>query len=590
MPKKEFYILLFLILFSFPSFAKDEVDYVYTSSGKVAGYIENKVINFDDIPYAKPPVGELRWKAPRDLLTPTNIIEPKDNNFCIQEPSSMGGAPGENFFAGKEDCLYLDIKIPNKKSSNLLPVMFWIHGGGNTSGLKDLYDYSKMVHRHDVIVVTINYRLGALGWFSHPSIQGNQQGIDKTSNFGTLDIIQALKWVNNNIESFGGDSNNITIFGESAGGHNVLSLLVAPQAKGFFQKAISQSGYTTSISIEQGYAADKSSPIFNHTSSEVIKRLIPNFANLSSLDIQKTLLELPVEEFFGEYSDKSNLELPLLMNDGIVIPYEGLEKALANQKYVSNVPLIAGSNRDEVKLWIGTAEYFVKLDYSILGSALGIPRLTLRDENAFEAFNYYRSEAWKIRGVIEPLSSLNRAGNNNTYAYRFDWDDHRRFIVADFKKLIGASHGTEISLVTGNNKLVEGYGFFIYPAGLSKRFISKNMMKFWSNFAKEGRPGNSTNNIEWTSYNYLNNTKDYMILDNKRNMKMEYSQTSYKNLIQELNVDSRINELERCVILYQIGTFVGNDIFDVISNYANFSCTKSKAQEFLRQNSSFISY
>ena len=140
-------------------------------------------------------------------------------------------------------------------------------------------------------------------------------------------------------------------------------------------------------------------------------------------------------------NDKSNLELPLLMNDGIVIPYEGLEKALANQKYVSNVPLIAGSNRDEVKLWIGTADYFVKLDYSILGSVLGIPRLTLRDENAFEAFNYYRSEAWKIRGVIEPLSSLNRAGNNNTYAYRFDWDDHRRFIVADFKKLIGASHG-----------------------------------------------------------------------------------------------------------------------------------------------------
>ena len=115
--------------------------------------------------------------------------------------------------------------------------MFWIHGGGITSGLKDLYDYSKMVHRHDVIVVTINYRLGALGWFSHPSIQGNQQGIDKTSNFGTLDIIQALKWVNNNIESFGGDSNNITIFGESAGGHNVLSLLGGAAGKGLFSKS-----------------------------------------------------------------------------------------------------------------------------------------------------------------------------------------------------------------------------------------------------------------------------------------------------------------------------------------------------------------
>ena len=111
----------------------------------------------------------------------------------------MGGAPGEGILSGTEDCLYLDIKTPKKKSSELLPVMFWIHGGGNTSGLKDLYDYSTMVNRHDVIVVTINYRLGAFGWFTHPSIQGNQVGVDKTSNFGTLDIIEALKWVNKNI-------------------------------------------------------------------------------------------------------------------------------------------------------------------------------------------------------------------------------------------------------------------------------------------------------------------------------------------------------------------------------------------------------
>ena len=168
----------------------------------------------------------------------------------------MGGAPGEGILTGSEDCLYLDIKTPKKKSSELLPVMFWIHGGGNTSGLKDLYDYSTMVNRHDVIVVTINYRLGAFGWFTHPSIQGNQEGLDKASNFGTLDIIQALKWVNENIELFGGDSNNITIFGESAGGHNVLSLMVAPQAKGLFQKAISQSGYTTSTSTKKAFAIE----------------------------------------------------------------------------------------------------------------------------------------------------------------------------------------------------------------------------------------------------------------------------------------------------------------------------------------------
>ena len=179
-----------------------------------------------------------------------NIILPKDDNFCIQRPSGLGGAEGDGYFTGSEDCLYLDIKAPYKSNENL-PVMFWIHGGGNTSGLKDLYDFSKMVKRHDVIVITINYRLGPFGWFTHPAIQDFQDGIDKTSNFGTLDIISALEWVQSNIKLFGGDPNNVTIFGESAGGHNVLSLLVSKYAKGLFHKSIVQSGYTTSISPEE---------------------------------------------------------------------------------------------------------------------------------------------------------------------------------------------------------------------------------------------------------------------------------------------------------------------------------------------------
>ena len=590
MPKKKLYILIFFLLSSPEIEAKEILGYIPTSSGKVQGYLENKVINYDDIPYAEPPIGNLRWKAPREVLDSDVIIEKKDNNFCIQEPSSMGGAPGEGILTGSEDCLYLDIKTPKNKPLESLPVMFWIHGGGNTSGLKDLYDYSEMVHMHNVVVVTINYRLGAFGWFTHPSIQDNQKGLDKTSNFGTLDIIQALKWVNKNIELFGGDPNNITIFGESAGGHNVLSLMVSPLAKGLFHKAISQSGYTTSTPINEAFAIKETHPTFNHTSSEVVKRLFDNHEDLSSAVLYKKLIELSAEEFFSEYSDKSNLEVPLLTNDGIVIPLEGLEMALGNTAYINDIPFIAGSNRDEVKLWIGTAEYFVKLDYSLLGSILGIPRINLKNEDAFEAFNYYRSEAWKVRGVIEPISSLNKAGNNNTYAYRFDWDDHRRFIVADFKKLIGASHGTEISLITGNNKLVEGYGFLIYPNGPSKRFISKNMMKFWSNFAKHGKPGSSSNAIKWDLYNHSNDSKHFMILDNKKNMKMEYSQTTYKSLVEELNNDNRVNELERCVILYQMGTFVGNDIFDNISQHANFSCKRSVAKKFLEDNAGFISY
>ena len=142
------------------------------------------------------------------------------------------------------------------------------------AGLKDLYDFSSMVKKHDVIVVTINYRLGPFGWFTHPSIQDLQEDLDKTSNFGTLDIIAALEWVKLNILLFGGDPNNVTIFGESAGGHNVLSLLVAKQAKGLFHKAISQSGYTTSFSKKEAFKQTKKSSTSKHTSWNIVNKII----------------------------------------------------------------------------------------------------------------------------------------------------------------------------------------------------------------------------------------------------------------------------------------------------------------------------
>ena len=580
------YKISLLAIFLMPAdlFSNDNLE-IYTSSGSVVGLITNKVISWDDIPYAEPPVGELRWKAPRDFKNDRNVIRPKNDNFCVQEPSTLGGAEGNDEIVGTEDCLYLDIKAPTKKSENLLPVMFWIHGGGNISGLKDIYDFSTMVKKHDVIIVSINYRLGPFGWFTHPSIQNKQNGLDKTSNFGTLDIIKALEWVNKNIILFGGDPSNVTIFGESAGGHNVLSLLVAPQARGLFHKAISQSGYTTSVDLVSAYKQD-SKTTYTHTSEFTVNELLK--INYEGKDIYSFLKDLSAYDFFRSYLGKYNSEIPLLTNDGIVIPTIGLKKALGTKDMLNNVPLIAGSNRDEVKLWIGLAEYFVEVDFSIIGSIFGIPRVKLKDEDSFEAFNYFRSAAWQLRGVIEPLSSLHAAGNYQTYSYRYDWDDHRKFFIADFQKLFGAAHATEIPLLSGNNKLVGDYGFLLYPIGPSKKFTSKNMMRFWTNFAKFGEPGESSNKIKWEKYSP--DRKNFIILDRKRNMKVIEISSSYKELIEELNEDTRVNNIEKCVILYQMGSLVGNDIFDKLIKYATFSCKKSDAIIFLDDNDSFIEY
>jgi para-nitrobenzyl esterase len=562
---------------------------IKTSSGIINGVNSSGVVSWNDIPYAQPPIGNLRWMAPRPINNSDKLISfSSKENFCVQEPSTLGGADGNTIIVGSEDCLYLDIKAP-KDINKALPVMFWIHGGGNTTGRKDIYDFSKMVRKHDVIVVTINYRLGPLGWFTHPSIQENQDGIDKTSNFGTLDIIQALKWVNANIKNFGGDKNNITIFGESAGGHNVLSLLVSPLAKGLFHKAISQSGYTTSISPENAFKQEETSDTSSYTSDEFIKKIASKGLLNESISLRDNLLGLNVNQIYSEYLDVSNQNIPLLTNDGIVIPAIGLKESLSKNKYVNKVPVIAGSNRDEVKLWLGSARYFVSLEYSFIGKILKIPKVKLKNKNAFESFNYYRSSAWQIRGVDEPLSALKDSGINELYAYRYDWDDHRQYLVANFKEIIGAAHATEIPLLTGNNKLVGDYGFFIYPRGPSKRFTSRNMMKFWTNFAKTGSPGFSTNGIEWKKY-FHENKKSYLVIDNKKNLKMESLVPNFENLVNDLAKDDNLSSLEKCVVLFQMGTYVGLDIYEDLEKIYTKKCDANKSMQFLNDNASFIDY
>tara|TARA_B100000795_G_scaffold165773_1_gene124697 strand:+ start:49 stop:1830 length:1782 start_codon:yes stop_codon:yes gene_type:complete len=589
-------ILIFALLFNIILEATDTE--IKTSSGISNAYKSSGVYNWDDIPYAKPPVGDLRWKAPRDIANSDKVLLAKDNNFCVQRPSGMGGSEGDGDFSGTEDCLYLDVKAPKNLSKKSLPVMFWIHGGGNTSGFKDLYDFSKMVKRHDVIVVSLNYRLGPFGWFTHPAIQDLQFGLDKTSNFGTLDIIKALEWVQTNISLFGGDPENVTIFGESAGGHNVFSLLASQEAKGLFHKAISQSGYTTSIKVEGAYKQDTYSSTSSHASFNIVNRILEKNvtnlgqANLEKSELRKILLGLSAEDFFSHYAERPSYEeIPLLTADGVVIPAIGLREALSNKQHLNIVPTIAGSNRDEVKLWLASAEYFADLKYSPIGSIFGIPKIEINNKPAFEIFSKYRSSAWKLRGVDGPLRSLKNAGNNNLYAYRYDWDDHRRLIIADFKVLIGAAHATEIPLLTGDTKLTAGYGFLLYPKGPSKHFLSKNMMKFWTNFAKNGKPGKSTNSIEWLPYKSLKNANSsFMVLDNRKNLKMKSDNISFGSLAKDLYKESAVTDLEKCVVLLQMYTFVGDDFYNnYINNYPG-DCDRDDSEKFLKDNASFIDY
>ena len=257
-----------------------------TLNGVVIGFSEpNNTDCWRGIPFAKPPVGKLRWKAP---LPPDNwddTLEALESCIpCTQYGSPLASVPKKQYgsVVGSEDCLYLNIWAPHFAPKDVptgndgLPVMVWIHGGGNSVGHGGGYTGKYLAEEQRVIVVTINYRLGPFGWFYHPALAENSTTAeDKSGNFGTLDIIRALSWIKGNIRAFGGDPDNVTVFGESAGGVNTFSMLISPKAKGLFHKAISQSGMTR-VSPQDKALNYRDLPANGHafSSKEVINQLL----------------------------------------------------------------------------------------------------------------------------------------------------------------------------------------------------------------------------------------------------------------------------------------------------------------------------
>ena len=214
---------------------------VRTQSGLVVGVARESANVFRAIPYAAPPVGPLRWAPPAPARPWTTPLDASKNGPSCPQPMNADGSP--NAFGGangpvSEDCLQLYVFAP--KAARKAPVMVWLHGGGHRVGAGWVYDGSNFA-RDGVVVVSINYRLGALGYLAHPALT-RAAGAAPTGNFGLMDQVAALKWVKRNIAAFGGDPGNVTIFGESAGGVSVLALLATPSARGLYHKAVVQSG------------------------------------------------------------------------------------------------------------------------------------------------------------------------------------------------------------------------------------------------------------------------------------------------------------------------------------------------------------
>lgn len=317
--------------------------HVSTSEGPVVGLKHAGHSYFQSIPYAKPPMGELRWKAPRKLERRHYVWDGRDLiTRCAQIENLLSGTQDKEFgtVVGQEDCLYLNIWTPSVRPRKKKPVFFWIHGGSNFKGFgqDELYDAKNLSTAVDAVVVTFNYRMGLLGAFTHRDFT-QENALDHSGNYTTLDILAALDWVRENIANFGGDKNNITVAGESAGCMNVWGILQTPLARDKFHRAYCASG------LPNNYPRLVSNQVGDNLVDEA-KKLRGIDTRLKGKKLKEFLYSLTAKEIVKI----SHALVPIQhISDGVVFPKLGLGSlAFGN---LHRVPLLTGMNRNESTLF-----------------------------------------------------------------------------------------------------------------------------------------------------------------------------------------------------------------------------------------------
>jgi len=485
------------------------------------------------LPYAEPPVGERRWRAPVAAKPWSGTREALAfGGACAQFPSPFAGVegkPGE--IRGGEDCLYLNVYAPKLEPGAMpegperLPVMVWIHGGGNVIGLADFYDGGVLAARERVVVVTVNYRLGPFGWFRHAALrEADASPAERSGNFGTLDLVRALEWVRDNAGAFGGDPERVTIFGESAGGTNVFTLLLAPQANGLFQRAIVQSGGTFFDSVAAAeHWSDDAEPGHRRSSNEIAAQLLvgagrapdraaakSQLAAMPPAELASFLRERSAAELMAAYRPGEGellLEMPRVFADGAVLPAGDPLARFARADGWNRVPVVLGTNRDENKLFLFPNPLYVRRWFGF------VPRV--RDPDLYLATADAMSAMWKATGADAPATAMAQV-SPDVFVYRFDWDEWPSLLGFDAGTFLGAAHGFEIPFVFGHWDLGRR-GRFLFRADNrgSREAVSDAMRSYWARFAAAGRPGAGRDGglPEWSAWDPRPDGHKTMIFD-----------------------------------------------------------------------------
>lgn len=510
-----------------------EITYREIAQGEIVGTMSAQGAHvWRAIPFAAAPVGDLRWRAPRPPLAFDGRFEALDfGPRCPQVTNALDEGEGleAGLLIGAEDCLTLDVYAP--PGAQDLPVMVWIHGGANVWGRSSAYNGSQLALDQDVIVIALQYRLGPLGWLSHPNLRASAETeADEAASFALLDMIAALEWVQTNVAAFGGDADRVTVFGESAGGHNVAALLAAPRARGLFHGAIIQSGLTWSVTREQ---AEQGSLLFPNPSQETAQRMTPGEVSA------ETLRSVSLADLFGAYDIGDSLEMPLMIEDDVVLPRGGIRQAAATPDGFADVPIITGTNRDEMRLYTALNPDLVR--------RIGL-MIWPRNADAYEAIADYPSRLWRVLAVDDLANRLNAAGHQDVWAYRFDWDEGGSLLLTDSGQLFGAAHGMEIPFVFNHFELYGALDQLLFTDrnASGREAVAAAMGAHWGALAHTGAPGEAWS--RWQSGGAL------LRFDSPEagGMEMITGEVSLDMILTALMADDRLDDGQRCFVAREL--------------------------------------
>jgi para-nitrobenzyl esterase len=461
------------------------------ADGDVQGHINGATREFLGIPYAAPPVGALRWRPPAPVTPWGGVLDASSYSNACPQLEAVIGTPSEN-----EDCLYLNVWTPDPGPAEPLPVMVWIHGGANVAGSTGdfvpfppyeayrLYSAENLSGERNVVVVSLNYRLGVFGFFGQADLASEDPGFPYAGNQGLLDQRAAMEWVRDNVIAFGGDPNNVTIFGESAGSFDVCAHMVSPMSAGLFHRAISESG---------GCTAGIATAAENAAQSEEVSAAV---GCDTAPDELACLRAVPVADLLdAAVFSEASLEISGLgiSIDGGFLPDH--PRTLFDAGEFSHVPYILGANSDEGTLFF-----------------IGSTPITTPEEYTAELFTRYGALApdvealYPVNHFASPQDALIRvagdstlvcttfdvatrvsAAKNRTYVYNFN-----RKIPLPFVNLLhlGAFHGSELAYVFGS----------VPPPNLvDDALLGTRVREYWSRFAEKGKP-KATKALGWPRF------------------------------------------------------------------------------------------